>query len=218
MSDAVEIDPPKKASADAIGQAPKPGAWGRAIGWGFETFGPLIAFVLFEHTLGLVAAIISGIVTGAVLVTLQIVREKKFSPFTAFIAASVVVFGALDLHYRTGFFVKIEPALGNAVTAIFFLGTVAIGKPLLIELAEKRAGKSIPARAHGFLRAWTVLFALYFFLRCAAYVWMAYHLTIDQAMAARSVIGPISFGVVFAIVFLSRRIVFGKGKLAPDAQ
>ena len=211
MSDALEIDPANDASkeiaADATGQAAEPGAWRRAFGWGLETFGPLLAFVIFEHTLGLVAAIVSGIVTGAVLVTLQIVREKKISPFTAFVAASVVVFGALDLHYRTGFFVKIEPALGNAITGIFFLGTVVIGRPILIEFAEKRMGRKLE-RAYPYLRGWTVVWALYFFLRAAIYVWMAYRLTIDQAMAIRSVAGPMSFGAMFLAEMGVRKLVF----------
>ena len=207
MSDAVPIDPPKVTASDAAGQTPEPGAWRRAIGWGFETFGPLIVFVLFEHTMGLVAAIISGILTGAVLVTLQIVREKKISPFTAFIATSVVVFGALDLHYRTGFFVKIEPALGNAVTGFFFLGTVIIGRPIIIELAEKLMGRKLE-RAHGYLRGWTVVWALYFFLRAAVYVWMAYRLSIDEAMAIRSTVAPLSFGAMFLIEMATRKLLF----------
>lgn len=211
MSDALEIDPandaPKAGAGDAAGQTPEPGAWRRAVGWGFETFGPLIAFVIFEHTMGLVAAIVSGIVTGAALVTLQIVREKKISPFTAFIAASVVVFGALDLHYRTGFFVKIEPALGNAITGIFFLGTVVIGRPVLIEFAEKRMGRKLE-RAYPYLRGWTVVWSFYFFLRAAVYVWMAYRLTIDQAMAIRSIAGPASFGAMFLAEMGVRKLVF----------
>ncbi|MGH7327788.1 MAG: septation protein IspZ, partial [Polyangiaceae bacterium] len=141
--------------------------------------------------------------------TLQIVREKKISPFTAFIASSVVVFGALDLHYRTGFFVKIEPALGNAVTGLFFLGTVVIGKPLLIELAEKGMGRKLE-RAHGYLRAWTIVWAFYFFLRAAIYVWMAYRLTIDQAMAIRGTLAPLSFGVMFLAEMGTRRILLPK--------
>src|ERR1035441_3227422 len=76
----------------------RPGKWIRTLGWVFETFGPLIVFVAFEHLYGLFAAIVAGIVTGAILVASQIIRERKISPFTAFIASSVVVFGALDLH------------------------------------------------------------------------------------------------------------------------
>ena len=54
-----------------------------------EAFGPLIAFYVFEHVYGLVAAIISGIVSGTTLVAMQIARERKISPFTAFVASSV---------------------------------------------------------------------------------------------------------------------------------
>ncbi|HEY2366799.1 MAG TPA: septation protein IspZ, partial [Polyangiaceae bacterium] len=72
-----------------------------------ESFGPLIVFIALEHAVSLFAAIVSSIVTGVLLVVLQIARDKKISPLTAYIAASVAVFGALDMKYQTGFFVKI---------------------------------------------------------------------------------------------------------------
>src|SRR6185369_10427681 len=94
-------------------------------------------------TVSLLAAIISSIVIGAALVIVQIARDRRISPFTAFVAASVVVFGALDLKYQTGFFVKLEPALGNAFAGLFFLGTVLVGRPLLVELVEKQLGRAM---------------------------------------------------------------------------
>jgi intracellular septation protein A len=174
----------------------KKSRWRGVLRFVLESFGPLIAFVVLEHAVSLLAAIISSIVTGVILVALQIARDKKVSPFTAFVAASVAVFGALDLKYRTGFFVKIEPALGNAITGLFFLGTVALGRPLLIELVEKQRGEPLTDRGRAYIRGLTVAWGLFFFVRTAAYVWMAYHLTIDQALAIRSVAGPASFGVM----------------------
>ena len=148
--------------------------------------------------------------TGAILVGLQIARERKISPFTAFVAASVAVFGALDLKYRTGFFVKIEPALGNALTGAFFLATVALGRPVILELVEKQRSEPLSDRARVYLRGLTVVWGLFFFARTAAYVWMAYHLTIDQALAIRSVASPVSFGVMIAGEMGFRWLRWGK--------
>lgn len=179
-----------------------------SVAWIFQNFGPLIVFIAFEHLVGLLAAIISGIVSGVVLVAWQIIRERKISPFTAFIAASVVGFGILDLHYQTGFFVKIEPALGNALTGLFFLGTVVVGKPIVIEFAEKAMGRALPTTAHPYLRNWTIVWGLFFFARAAIYVWMAYSLTIDQALAIRGIAGPLSFGGMFVIELVTRKLFF----------
>ena len=174
-----------------------------------ESFGPLVVFYACEHLFGLLAAIISGIVFGVALVVLQLARDKKVSPFTAFIATSVVAFGALDLHYQTGFFVKLEPALGNAATGVFFLGSVVLGRPVIIELAERAAGRKLD-HARRYLVGWTIAWGLFFFLRTGIYVWMAYNVTLDRALAVRAILGPLSFGAMFALEIPLRKILFRK--------
>ncbi len=178
--------------------------------WLFESFGPLVIFVALEHTVGLLAAIVSSVVTGVVLVALQIAREKRISPFTAFVAISVAVFGVLDLKYRTGFFVKLEPALGNTVTGLFFLGTVALGRPVIAELAQKQRQEPLTANALRYLRTLTIAWGVFFFVRAGGYVWMAYHLTLDRALAVRGVIGPVSFGAMIFGEMGIRWVRFGR--------
>jgi intracellular septation protein A len=176
--------------------------------WLAESFGPLVVFYACLHLFGLVPAIVSGIACGALLVANGILRDKRVSPFTAFIAANVVVFGFLDLRYQTGFFVKLEPAFGNVAVGLFFLFSVALKRPILIEFAERASGRSLE-RAYGYLRAWTVVWALFFFLRAAGHVWLAYTATLDQALAARAVLGPLSFVAMFAIEMPIRFLVYG---------
>jgi intracellular septation protein A len=178
--------------------------------WLLESFGPLIAFLVFEHAFGLVSAIVASIVLSAGLVTTQIVRDRKISVFTGFVAASVIVFGFLDLHYRTGFFIKIEPALGNCATGIFFLATVIMGRPVIIEFAEKALGRKLPDTLRGYFVFWTLIWALFFFLRAGAYVWMAYHLSIDRALVLRSFVGPVSFIVLIGAEMGVRFLRFGR--------
>ncbi|HEY1956596.1 MAG TPA: VC0807 family protein [Polyangiaceae bacterium] len=198
---------------EAAAKATKPSRAG-VVRFVLESFGPLIVFVALEHAVSLLAAIISSIVTGAILVGLQISRDKKISPFTAYVAASVAVFGVLDLKYQTGFFVKIEPALGNVVTGLFFLGTVAVGRPLIVELAQKQSPEPFTERRIRYLRTLTIVWGIFFFMRASAYVWMAYHLSIDQALAVRSVAGPVSFGVLIIGEMGVRRLVRRKRALA----
>ena len=185
-----------------------------------ESFGPLLVLVVLEHAVSLLAAIISSIALGVVLVILQIKRDKKVSPFTAFVAASVAVFGVLDLKYQTGFFVKLEPALGNVVTGLFFLATVVLGRPIIIELAEKQRGAPISEKAHGYLRGLTIAWGVFFFARAAVYVWMAYRLTVDQALAIRGIAGPGSFGVMIVGEMGLRYLRWGRAAFdrAPAAE
>ena len=51
-------------------------------------------------------------------------------------------------------------------------------------------------KAHSYLRSLTIVWGLFFLTRAAGYVWMAYHLTLDQALALRGVLSPVSFGVM----------------------
>jgi len=185
------------------------GRYGGLARWVVETFGPLLAFLAFEHTLGLVAAIVASSVASVALVGTQIARDRKVSPFTAFIAASVLVFGALDLRYQTGFFVKIEPALGNAATGLFFLGSVLVRRPVIIELAERTSGRKMD-KVYGYLTAWTVVWSVFFFIRASVYVWMAYSLSLDSALVVRGVVGPLSFGAMFLVEMAVRRLVYGR--------
>lgn len=206
------------ATEQAAASKPTRPKWLTAITWIFTNFGPLIVFITFEHLVGLFAAIVSGIVSGAILVAWQIIRERKISPFTAFIAASVVGFGILDLHYQTGFFVKIEPALGNVLTGCFFLGTVVVGKPIILDFAEKALGRKLSEAAHPYMRNWTIVWGVFFFIRAAVYVWMAYRLSIDQALAIRGIVGPASFGGMFLAETATRRIFFPKRNAEPNPE
>lgn len=174
-----------------------------------ETFAPLVVFYAFEHLVSLLAAIISGIVCGLAIVALQLKREKKASGFTLFVAASVVGFGILDLRYQTGFFVKLEPALGNAISGLFFIGSVLWGKPVIIEFAERSLGRRMD-RARGYLAVWTLLWGLFFFLRSGTYVWMAYNVSLDRALVIRGVLGPASFVGMFVVEWAVRFLVYGK--------
>jgi intracellular septation protein A len=177
--------------------------------WLLDSFGSLVAFWVVLHQLGLLAAILAGIVVGLATVAYQITRDKKVSPFTAFIAVNVVVFGILDLKYQSGFFVKLEPALGNVATGLFFLGSILLGKPVLVELAERGAGRPL-TRVHRYLWGWTVAWGLFFFARAAGHVWLAYNASLDQALYARALLGPLTFGAMFVIEMPVRFALYGK--------
>ena len=186
------------------------------LAWVLQTFGPLLAFWVALRLGGLVTAIVVSLVVSVFLLARTVVRERRVSPFTAFIAASVAVFGVLDLHYRTGFFVKLEPALGNVATGAFFLGSILWKRPVVIELAERASGRPLP-QAHRYLTVWTALWAGFFFVRASVYVWMAYRLSLEHALGVRAVIGPLSFGGMFVAEGLTRRLVFPKRGAAPVA-
>ncbi len=186
----------------------------RTLGWLFQSFGPLATFYVILEVWGLLPAIVTGLVLGAVLVAYEIWREKRASTLTLFTAASVAIFGVLDLKYQSGFFVKLEPALGNAATGAFFLGTTLLGRSLLVELVEQQRGGPAPEAVRRYLRHVTLAWGLFFFARAAGYVWMAYHLTLERALVIRGVLGPISLGLRCGGEVAWRFLRFGKRAFA----
>jgi len=182
---------------------------GSALRWVLEAFGPLFVFWGFEHTWGLVPAIVSGVVVGVVLVVFQWRREKSPSKLTIINACSVALFGVLDLSFRSAFFIKLEPVLGNLVWAGIFLVSVLTGPGLIVEMVERTAGR-MKDSVRAYMRAVTVAWGVFFIVRAAAYTWVAFTLTVDQALAVRGVVGPVSFVGMFALEMGVRYFRYGK--------
>ncbi|MFO0745499.1 MAG: septation protein IspZ [Myxococcota bacterium] len=184
--------------------------------WLLETFGSIGVFLLFEHTVSLTAAIIATTVFGLLLVGLQIRRDGKASAFTVFVAASVAIFGALDLYFgASGIFIRIEPALGNASTGLFFLWSVLIGKPIIAEFARRSRGGELTPRALAYCGRLTVVWSLFFFVRTAFFLWVGFTVeSIDEAIAMRAAVGLPSFLVMIGGDLLYRRLRYGADAIA----
>jgi intracellular septation protein A len=211
MQPGPDAPPPEETAALTTSRRPTPAA---AFSWVFDSFGPLLIYLVVLRFAGLLAAIVSGIVVGVGLVVRDFLRTRKLSAFTVYSALMVVVFGGLDLRYQTGFFVKLEPVIGNTATALFFLGSVAVGRPILQEMAEKLFGRSLAHRS-GYLRAWTLGWGLFFVLRALGYLWMAYHVDLEQALVARAVLGPLSIALMVGAEIVVRRRLFGAASVRP---
>ena len=88
-------------------------------------------------------------------------------------------------------------------------------KPIIQEVAEER-GETIPAtrETRAFFRLFTLVWAAYFFVKAAFYVWAVWTMPMLEAMALRSVVGSASLGLMILVsstqgrrlFFLSRRL------------
>lgn len=178
-----------------------------------ETFGPLIVFYGFEHTLGLKAAIIAGLVTGVISLAFELARTKRFSAMTAYVTVSLVVFGYLDLRYATsGLFLELEPVFGGVAIALFFLGSSALGRPVMVELAEKQIGRSLPPKARPYVARLNMIWGLFFLARAGLYLWLSFRLSLDAFLGWRLVIGNSWIGLL-GIEMLYRRWRFGQAAM-----
>jgi hypothetical protein len=59
-----------------------------------------------------------------------------------------------------------------------------------------------------FFRLFTLLWAAYFFVKAAVYLWLGLMLPLEQALAVRSVVGTASFAAMIGLSFQGRRLFF----------
>jgi intracellular septation protein A len=172
-------------------------------------FGPLIVFWLLAATLGVKPAILGSILF---IVADAAWRWRKRLPFTRLYLLTsglTLVFGLVDLASTSPVMFKYEAAVTNLATGLAFVAGALGEKPIIQEVAEQR-GSTFPAtpEVRGFFRLFTLVWAGYFFLKAAFYVWMVWTLPMLEAMALRSAIGSVTLGLMIALSLTQGRRLF----------
>ncbi|HST75849.1 MAG TPA: septation protein IspZ [Acetobacteraceae bacterium] len=180
----------------------------RALGllrYAFAEFGSVIVFVIGLYAFGIKPAIVATIVWIAGDAIQRAVRRVGFPQTWLFANGLVVVFGGVDLFAATPFMLRYEPVVTNGLTGLVFAAGAFGDKPVIQLLAEAR-GRSFPegAEFRRFFQVLTFIWVAYFALKAAVYYWLATHLTLEEAMPIRAVVGPGSLVVLLALSFRSR--------------
>ena len=173
-------------------------------------FGPLIAFWAFYLSFGIRAAIAATVAFAIGDFIYRIRYRRRFTRIYLLSSSLAVIFGAIDLLAATPFMLRYEAVVTNVATGIFFVAGARGPKPLIQEFAEQRSGP-LPERAdvHRYFELCTYAWAVYFFLKAAAYFAIAQAFSLATAMAIRSLAGGISFGILlFGSIALGRRGFF----------
>jgi intracellular septation protein A len=164
-------------------------------------FGPLIVFLALSSAFGTKTAI-AGALAAALLDALwRLWRGAAFTRLYLIVTTLTLVFGAVDLFAATPFLLVYEAPITNALTGAAFVVGAFGAKPLLMEVAAARPGVSFRDTEHvrRFFRLLTLVWAAYFFLKAAGYVWLAATLPMSEAIALRSLLGGISLGLMTAL-------------------
>ena len=176
----------------------------------FSDFGPLIAFWALYLSVGIRAAITATVVYVIGDFIYRLRRGRRFTRIYLLSSGLAVIFGAIDLLAATPFMLRYEAVVTNVATGIFFAAGARGAKPLIQEFAEQRSGP-FPERAdiHRYFELFTYAWAVYFFLKAAAYFAIGQAFPLATAMAIRSLGGGVSLGIMlFASVALGRRGFF----------
>jgi intracellular septation protein A len=178
--------------------------------FGLAEFGPLLVFWALAATLGVKPAILNSILFIAADAAWRRVKRLAFTRLYLLTSALTLVFGLVDLASTSPFMLKYEAVITNAATGLAFVAGDMGEKPIIQEVAEQRGETFVATEeVRAFFRLFTLVWAAYFVLKAAAYLWMAWTLPMLEAMALRSVGGGVSLGLMIAVsVTQGRRLFF----------
>ncbi len=194
--------------------------------WALAEFGPLIVFWALALTLGVKPAIAGSILFILADAAWRWRKGLAFTRLYMLVSALTLVFGGIDLVSTSPFMLKYEAVITNVATGLAFVAGALGEKPILQEVAEQRGGPlPPPGEARAFFRIFTLVWAAYFFVKAAFYLWAVLALPMLEAMALRSVVGSASLGLMILasttqgrrLFFLCRRLGLLPKPDAPDA-
>jgi intracellular septation protein A len=173
-------------------------------------FGPLIVFWTIATTFGVKPAILASVLFIVADAAWRWLRGLTFTRLYLLVSALTLVFGLIDLASTSPFMLKYEAAISNAATGFVFVAGALGEKPIMQEAAEQRGHTFVVTKEiRAFFRLFTLVWAAYFFLKAALFAWMAWTMSMLEAMALRSAIGGVSLGLMIAVsVTQGRRFFF----------
>lgn len=175
----------------------------------FSEFGPLIAFWILAATLGLKPAILGSIVAIAAEAAWRWRKGLAFTRLYLLTSGLTLVFGAIDLAATSPFMLKYEAVVTNVATGLAFIAGARGENPIIQEVAEQRGETFVATpEIRAFFRLFTLVWAAYFFVKAAFYVWMVWTLPLLEAMALRSLIGSATLGLLIALSLTEGRRLF----------
>src|SRR5271166_7143881 len=172
-------------------------------------FGPLIVFWALAATLGVRAAIAGSIVAIVVDAIWRRQRRLAFTRLYLLTSGLTLFFGLIDLVATSPFMLKYEAVVSNLVVGLAFVAGALGDKPILQEVAKQRGESFIATNeVRAYFRLFTLVWAAYFLIKAAFYLWLVWTLPMLEAMALRSVIGGATLGLMILISATQGRRLF----------
>ncbi|MFL5815715.1 MAG: septation protein IspZ [Bdellovibrionia bacterium] len=176
----------------------------------FENFGPVLVFYAVNHFYGLRPAIAASALYTVAEIISKVRKKEKLTSLFKFSAIMTLIFGAVDLYSQQTFMFKYEACVSNVFTGLFFGASLLSEKTVLQEFREK-SGNHGPVTQDrvAYFKILTAIWVIYFFAKAGAYYWMASHMSLEQGLMLRTILGSASF---YAMLFIS---IFGSKKIFP---
>ncbi len=153
----------------------KPGSKGsQALSLFFAGLLPVIAFTLIEDHYGTIAGLIAGMVFGFGEITWEIFRYRKVNKITWIGNGLLLVLGGISLISSEGIWFKLQPALMEALFALFLWGSLLFKKNLIVFLAAQQ-GQSFPPALNQRMNGMCFRMGIFFALHAGLATWAAFY-------------------------------------------
>jgi len=173
-------------------------------------FGPLLVFWALAFAFNVKVAIAGSLTFILLDGAWRLYRRRPFTRLYLVVSTLTLAFGAVDLCVATPFLLVYEAPITNALVGAAFVAGAFGETPLLMEMAQARPDADFPRteQMRRFFRIFTLLWAGYFFVKAAFYLWLAATMPLKEALALRSLLGGISLGLMIALSTTQGRRLF----------
>ncbi len=186
---------------------PAPNNKAQALSLFFAGLLPVIAFTLIEEYYGTMGGLIAGMVFGVGEISWELYRYKKVQKITWIGNGLLLVLGGISLISSEGIWFKLQPALMEGAFALVLWGSVIMGKPLFLYLAEQQ-GQTFPDVIKERMNGITLRSGFFFAIHTGLAVWAALKWSTTAWALLKGIGLTVSFiAYLFAEMLLVRRAI-----------
>lgn len=135
---------------------------------------PVVAFSVIEEKYGPLWGAAAGMIFGVGEVIWEKVNTGTVSRITLGGNALILLLGAVSIFAQEGIWFKLQPAIMEFVFGLVLMGSVLVGKPLLVVMAAKQ-GRPLPEPMVAPMTGITFRLGVFFLVQAALATWAALH-------------------------------------------
>jgi intracellular septation protein len=141
---------------------------------------PVVVFTVIEETYGVVAGLIAGMVFGVGEIVWEKWRQGRVQTMTWIGNGMLLGLGGVSLLTQEGYWFKLQPAILEGAFMIALIGSVAIGRPAMLEMSKAQGTwAQVPPERRALmdraLRGMTLRMGLFFGIHAVLTAWAALH-------------------------------------------
>jgi len=173
---------------------------------------PIIAFTVIEHSYGIIAGLIAGMLFGLGEIIYEYVTVKKVSTITWIGNGLILGLGGISLVFNEGIWFKLQPAILEFGFFVFLLGSWLMKKPFLKLMIEKQNPEA-PDFVKAQLSGMTLRLSFFMLAHALLATWAALYWTTEAWVFLKGIGLTVSMVIYMALEILWARLKLKKKEM-----